>query len=206
MEMIPAVLKKSRLGWRQVALFAALVPGMLSQGCNFAAAPKPVSAGSKPRAETIERAIATVRSDSIPRPDGPSFKLSDFQGKVLVVDFWGTFCGPCKQQTPQLVELARRHRDKGLEVVGLSLDEKKDEGLVLDFMKTMGMNYTIGYADDRFSRAFLRGTEDETGAPPIPQLFIFGRDGKLVEHLIGYSPNHGVEYLDRIVSEQLSRS
>lgn len=189
-----------------VAGFLALSFALFLQGCNFAAAPKAVSAGTKPRAATIERSVEAVRSDSISRPQGPSFTLADFKGKVVVIDFWATFCGPCRQQTPELVELSRRHRDKGLEVVGLTIDEKKDEGLVLDFMKSMGMNYTIGYADDRFSRAFLRGTEDETGAPPIPQLFIFAKDGKLVEHLVGYRPDHGVEYLDRIVSEQLARS
>ena len=186
--------------------FAVLALTIATQACNFADAPKPVSAGSKPRLATIERSVDVVRSDSISRPQGPSFTLADFKGKVVVVDIWATFCGPCRQQTPELVELSRRHRDKGLEVVGLTIDEKKDEGLVLDFMKSMGMNYTIGYADDRFSRAFLKGTEDETGAPPIPQLFIFGKDGKLVEHLVGYRPDHGVEYLDRIVSEQLARS
>jgi thiol-disulfide isomerase/thioredoxin len=190
-------------------LFAGLITlsfALFLQGCDFAAAPKAVSAGTKPRAATVERSVEAVRSDSISRPQGPSFTLGDFKGKVVVVDFWATFCGPCRQQTPELVELSRRHRDKGLEVVGLTIDEKKDEGLVLDFMKSMGMDYTIGYADDRFSRAFLKGTEDETGSPPIPQIFIFAKDGKLVEHLVGYSAEHGVEYLDRIVSEQLARS
>ena len=195
---------------RSTSWFAAstivIVISLLSQGCNFASAPKAVSAGTKPRASTIERSVEAVRGDSISRPQGQSFTLADFKGKVVVVDFWATFCAPCRQQTPELVELSRRHRDKGLEVVGLTIDEKKDEGLVLDFMKSTGMDYTVGYADDRFSRAFLRGTEDETGSPPIPQLFIFAKDGKLVEHLVGYRPDHGVEYLDRIVSEQLARS
>ncbi len=192
---------------RSIISFVLFVIVFAVSACNYAAPPRPVSANSKPRAASIENAVEKVRNDVIPRPDGSSFKLADLSGKVVIVDFWATYCPPCREQVPQLAELNRRHKDKGgLEIVGLSLNEKKDEAEVLDFIQKVGMNYTVGYADDRFSRAFLRGTEDETGQPPIPQLFIFGRDGKLIEHLVGYRAEHGVEYLDRIVTEQLGRS
>jgi hypothetical protein len=88
----------------------------------------------------------------------------------------------------------------------MSLNERKDQSEVLDFIKQAGMNYTVGYADDRLSAAFLSGTEDETGQPPIPQLFIFGKDGRLIEHLIGYRQDHGLPYLEQIVTEQLARN
>jgi thiol-disulfide isomerase/thioredoxin len=191
---------------RSIVSFVLLLSAVAFSACNYAAPPRPVSAGSRPRTATIESAVEKVRHDEIPRPDGSSFKLADLSGKVVVVDFWATYCPPCREQAPQLAELNRRYKDKGLEVIGLSINEKKDQEEVLDFMQKVGMNYTVGYADDRLSRAFLKGTEDETGSPPIPQLFIFGRDGKLVEHLVRYRAEHGVEYLDRIVTEQLGRS
>ena len=83
--------------------------------------------------------------------------------------------------------------------------EPKDETEVLSFMKRTGMTYAVGYADRNLSNAFLTGSEDETGLPPIPQLFVFGKDGRLVERLIGYNESHGLAALDRIVAEQLSQ-
>ena len=66
-----------------------------------------------------------------------------------------------------------------------------------------GMTYHVGYADQKLSAAFLAGTEDDTGSAPIPQLFILGRDGQLVEHLIGDAPQNTAR-LQQVISQQLS--
>jgi len=167
-------------------------------GCDSAAPPRPIAD------LTLSERAKIASSVEITKLDGATFKLSDFQGKVLVVDFWATYCPPCVRQVPQLAELSRKYRDKGLEVVGLTSDEKADQEQVLEFLKKAGVDYTIGYDDPRLSSAFLRGTEDETGAPPIPQLFVISRDGRVVEHMIGDSPQRGIEHLEQVVSQQLS--
>jgi cytochrome c biogenesis protein CcmG/thiol:disulfide interchange protein DsbE len=166
--------------------------------CDSAAPPRPIDDLTLSERAKIAGAV------EITKLDGGTFKLSDFQGKVLVVDFWATYCPPCVRQVPQLAELSRKYRDKGLEVVGLTSDEKADQEQVLEFLKKAGADYTIGYDDPRLSSAFLRGTEDETGAPPIPQLFVISRDGRVVEHMIGDSPQRGIEHLEQVVSQQLS--
>lgn len=189
------------------------VAAFASVSCNNAAPPRPVAPRSSEavvnaaakRPAVSERAINSVQGETIATPEGRSFKLSEFRGQVIVVDFWATWCAPCREQAPQLAQLSQRYRDKGVQVIGLSLNERTDQSEVQDFIKTVGMTYTIGYADDRVSAAFLSGTEDETGSPPIPQLFIFGKDGRLVEHLIGFNQSHGLAFLDRVVNEQLSR-
>jgi thiol-disulfide isomerase/thioredoxin len=155
----------------------------------------------KPSVEAID----SVQGLLVPKHEGGALKLNEYRGKVVIVDFWGTWCAPCRKQAPQLAELSKRYRDKGVTVIGMSLDDQKaDQQLVNDFVKQVGVNYQIAYPSRIVTDAFLKGTEDETGSPPIPQLFIFGKDGTLVEHLVGERPDKGLTYLEKIVTQQLS--
>jgi len=197
----------------RLAAGALLAIACGSIACDMAPAPVPLS-GAAARQEPVirvagrplvnEQAITAALDVPIARLDGSRFSLRDFQGRVVVVDFWATYCPPCVKQAPQLAELSRRYRDQGLEVIGLTSDEKSDQPKVEDFMRRVGINYNIGYASNWVSRSFLYGTEDETGAPPIPQLFIISRQGKVVEHLIGDSPRHGIDYLEEVVRRELA--
>ncbi len=159
---------------------------------------------NSPGAVLRDKTIQAVNDLEITQPDGKKFKFASLQGKVILVDVWATWCGPCREQTPKLAALQAKYRDKGLAVVGLSLDEQSDEAEVLKFMKETGVNYTIAYAPDKVSGAFLDSTEDETGSAPIPQLFVIGKDGRLVEHLIGNDPRHSIARLEEVIAAQLN--
>ncbi|MEO6726945.1 MAG: TlpA disulfide reductase family protein [Blastocatellia bacterium] len=203
-------MSKNRLSGSFSILLAAslLIALALSLACNNAAAPRSVS-GAKDAMDkkpaTNQQAIKDSLDVPIAKLDGGTFKLEDYRGKVLVVDFWATYCPPCVKQAPQLAVLNERYRDRGLVVVGLTSDPKDDQQKVEEFIKKAGINYTIGYDNSWLSGAFMKGTEDDSGQPPIPQLFVIARDGRVVEHLIGEQPGR-MQYLEKVVNEQLDSS
>ncbi|HKQ92562.1 MAG TPA: hypothetical protein VJZ77_18025 [Blastocatellia bacterium] len=75
---------------------------------------------------------------------------------------------------------------------------------VVEFLKKKGADYTVGYDNRWLAAAFLKGTEDETGAPPIPQIFVLSREGRVIEHLIGDSPPRDADYLERVIIDNLN--
>ena len=175
-------------------------PRATGGSANSASAPL----AQKPVPARDPQAIESASNVQITKLDGGAFKLSDFRGKVLVVDFWATYCPPCVRQVPQLAELSKKYRDKGLEIVGVTSDDEADQDKVVEFLKKAGADYMVGYDNQWLSSAFLKGTENEDGTTPIPQLFVISRDGRVVEHMVGESPQRGIEYLEQVVSQQLS--
>jgi len=162
--------------------------------------------------------ISDTRSTRVPADfdirtvDGRTINLSAYHGKVVVMDFWATWCPPCRQETPQLARIARENRDRGVEVVGLHIDDRgrSSPEAIRKFIDNYGIGYTVGLATDDMFTAYL-GTEDpkthETVVKDdtIPQTLVFGRDGKLIKHLIGYDQSHG-KALDEAVNQALAGS
>jgi thiol-disulfide isomerase/thioredoxin len=206
-------MKKTRFERLAASYLSAviLIGGIFTAACNTAAPPRAIddaanSTSAQGARKQIpprdQQSIDTASKVQITKLDGGTFKLSDFRGKVVIVDFWRTDCAPCVRLVPQLAELSRKYRDQGLEVIGLTSDEKENEQQVVDFLKKRGADYTVGYDNQWLSSAFLKGTEDELG-PPIPQLFVLSRDGRVVEHMIGENPQR-VRDLEQVVSQQLA--
>ena len=133
--------------------------------------------------------------------DGDSFKLSDFRGKVLVIDFWATWCPPCRKEVPQLVRIAATNQNRGLEVVGLHIDDKgrSTPEAIRGFINQYRINYKVGLASDEIFVSYL-GSEDDA----IPQTLVFGRDGRAVAHFSGYGDGSAKE-LDEAVNRALAQ-
>lgn len=139
---------------------------------------------------------------NVPTFDGSAIRLSGYQGKVVVMDFWATWCPPCRQEVPQLVRLQRENQSRGLEVIGLHIDDRgrSTPDMIRRFINDFGINYTVGIASGEMFTAYL-GTADDT----IPQTLVFDRKGRLVAHLISYS-SADAHTLDEIINRALAGS
>lgn len=122
------------------------------------------------------------------------------EGKPVVLDIWATWCGPCRQEIPHLVELTEKYRQDGLIVIGLTTEDPTVyRARVKDFVKQYGMTYTVGFASEALYLSFNNGSPSMR----IPQTFIFDANGKLIKRLIGYSERIGAEVLKNAVQEAL---
>ena len=128
--------------------------------------------------------------------DGKRAKFSEYKGKVLILDFYATWCVPCRDSVPHLIGLQKKFEDQGLAVVGLNVGGPGDEQEVPAFAKEFGIQYTLAKPDDDLV-SFLMSDSDA-----IPQTFVFDRQGQLVQRFVGFGPSTGT-YLDSAVETAL---
>ena len=125
-------------------------------------------------------ALDTTLAPDFALPDlkGRTVHLKDFRGKVVVLDFWATWCGPCKMEIPHFVELMKRHGEKGLEIVGVAMDETGAD-VVKPFVEKNGLHYHVLLGDDYTANRF-------GGVNALPTTFVIDRGGHIARKYIGY--------------------
>jgi len=143
--------------------------------------------GEKPkpllRLDTPQPATSRVEEGldfSAPGLDGKEIDLSKYRGHPVIVDFWATWCAPCRKQIPELVALYRKYnKSRGLVIIGVSCDLIQGDGVkaVAPFVEEFQINYPIALADERLV--------DSMGVEAIPTTLFVGRDGKLVSRIVG---------------------
>ncbi|MBK7632235.1 MAG: TlpA family protein disulfide reductase [Ignavibacteriales bacterium] len=112
--------------------------------------------------------------------EGKTIKLSDYKGKVVIIDFWATWCPPCRKGIPDLVSI-QNDFTKDVIIIGISLDGEKTIKDVPSFVKSYGINYPIVYGDEKVVSAY-------GGIEGIPTAFIIDKKGNVVDKHVGLVP------------------
>jgi peroxiredoxin len=151
----PTVLTYSRVNLKAVVLLLA--------GAAF------LLGGNQSPATDVKKAAPDWQLSDV---EGKPVKLSDFKGKVVILDFWATWCPPCRTEIPSFVALQKKYVDKGFTVIGVSLDEQ-GPSVVKSFMHRFGMNYPVVMGDKKI-------VVDYGGLEAIPTTFVIDRQGNVV--------------------------
>lgn len=122
--------------------------------------------------------------------------LADYKGKVVLLDFYATWCEPCRAETPELVRLQQQYAGQGLQVIGLNVGGEDDRPEVPAYAKEFGIQYPLGFPEDELADDYLGDNQS------IPQAFLFDRSGNLVKRFVGYSEESGTE-IERIIKSSL---
>jgi thiol-disulfide isomerase/thioredoxin len=156
--------------------------------------PAPAPANAQPLA-------ATVLNTELKDLDGKAFKLSDYSGKVVIVNLWATWCGPCRVEIPELIKLSDEYKSRGVELIGMTNeDPTEDDALVRDFVKKQEITYRIVWGNQNFELGLMQGNVKNV----IPQSFVITGDGRVVAHMTGFNPTTTPQKLRQAVEQALN--
>jgi cytochrome c biogenesis protein CcmG/thiol:disulfide interchange protein DsbE len=167
-----------RLRLPAAAGFAATF-GLLLAGCSSSAR-LDKAAAVKP-----DQDRKTAPDFTLKDANGKPVRLSDYRGKVVLLDFWATWCDPCAMEIPWFMDLERRNKDHGFEVLGVSMD---DEGwdVVKPFVAKLGMNYRVLMGNDLTAQLY-------GGVDSLPTTFLIDREGRIAAVHVGLADRRDFE-------------
>ncbi|HLB91570.1 MAG TPA: TlpA disulfide reductase family protein [Terriglobales bacterium] len=130
----------------------------------------------------------------LPTLDGKQLRLSDLRGKAVLLNFWATYCEPCKVEMPWFVELQQQYGPQGFQIVGVTMDDASKEDIA-KFTTAMGINYPIVIGQDSVGESY-------GGVGVLPTTFFLDRDGKLIAREFGLqSRSVFVDHIKKALSQ-----
>lgn len=138
----------------------------------------------------LERRIQTL--------DNNYFRLADFQGKVIVINLWASWCGPCRREVPEYEEVRTQFLGRNVEFIGLTTeDPAAATEKVNKFVRQTGFGFLLGWADRELARTLMNGQRG------VPQTMVIATDGNIINHWVGYAPRHSGKRLRETIESAL---
>ncbi len=143
---------------------------------------------------------ASLMTTELMTIDGKTIKLSDYASKVVVVNLWATWCGPCRIEIPHLIALAEEYTGR-VEFIGLTNEDPVDDAeKVKGFVRDQKINYTVGWTTQDFALGLMLGQVRNS----IPQSFVITRDGHVFKRFIGFSPSQTPPQMREAIEQAVS--
>lgn len=171
----------------------SLILSVLVSGCSSEQKQSAATKKSEPLEQLDPRSVqlypaqrkAKARDFEVTLVNGEKFSLSEHRGKVVILNIWATWCAPCREEVPDFVDLYKKYKDKGLVILGVSVD-KQGESVVKPFMEKYDVNYPV---------VIDRGTIMDKYGPTmsIPTTYVIGREGYLQYFAVGALTNKELE-------------
>jgi thiol-disulfide isomerase/thioredoxin len=181
-------------------IFQLAVVLLAASGCRPSAAPvsvgeKPISVNGVPMKDAPGQRLKPLGEMSWTGFEGNVKKLKDFEGRVVVLDFWATYCPPCIEEIPHLMDLKAKY-GSDIEIVGLHVGGEEDRPKVPEFVERLKITYPLAYPEDALT-SYIFGQDSA-----IPQTAIFDRSGKMVKKIVGFDSKIKTE-LDTVVENAI---
>jgi thiol-disulfide isomerase/thioredoxin len=139
-----------------------------------------------------------LRERKIKGIDKDDFRLADFEGKVVVINLWASWCGPCRREVPDYEKVRKSYEGQEVAFVALTTedpDEARDD--VRKFLRSVSFGFRLGWADHEMARTLMNGRSS------IPQTIVIDSAGRVVKQWSGYAPGRSAERLKDAIEQAL---
>ena len=138
----------------------------------------------------------SLREREIKALDAGSFRLDDFHGKVLVINMWASWCGPCRREVPEYEGVRKSYAGQNVEFVGLTTENPRTDAARVDkFVRNAEFGFRLGWADPEMAHILMNGRN------AIPQTLIINADGRVIKHWTGYKRGMLKEAIDHALGQ-----
>lgn len=171
---------------------AAPIQPPLNPQPEVRSAPRPLTALMTLPESLRERPIKAIGADS--------FRLADFEGKVLVINLWASWCGPCRREIPEYERVRKEFAGKDVVFIGLTTEDPRYEGeRVQRFLRDVSFGFRLGWADNEMARTLTNGRRS------IPQTLVINPEGRIISHWDGYAVGWSGKRLTQAIEQALTR-